>query len=589
MTWPAPTEPAATRLWTSRPWAVLAVVAFFGWSLVEAQVDPGRLLSSEALEGMGRFLRGLVPPDLSLHFLRVVALALVRTLSIAVAGTALAVLLAFPLSILATPRLFRTTRIAAEAPGGWGATLLLAHLGARTVLRLFRAVPDLLWALLFVVAVGLGPTAGTLAIAVSYAGVLGRVFADIFEGVETGAVKALAASGGRRESLFLFAILPQAAPGLVGYTLYSLECALRAASVLGFVGAGGVGQEIQLSMRLFEYRQVSTLLLAFVAVMVAGEGLSRLFRLRFRKVQAGGAAPLTPGGTRLAYAVGLAVVLGSFWSVGLFDETRAGLVGRIARFVAALFPPDISMAFLRSLAVPLRQTLAVAGAGTLLGMVLGGVLSLPATASLVFPAAEAPGQTRASVRFLRRTLYFGARAVLAALRAIPELLWVLLCILAVGFGPFAGVLALGLHTAGVLGKLWSEALEEVPPGPDEVVEAGGGGAAAQLAWAAWPQARELVLSYVLLRWEFNVRVSALVGFLGGGGVGLLLYNSIQLGFYDRVGTLVLLVFGLVTLSDALSGAIRQTLAVQTSRRAGAAVELAAARLAAEAGITAPSG
>jgi phosphonate transport system permease protein len=588
MSWPAAAERLPAPLWTSRSWAVLAVVAFCGWSLVEARVDPARLLSSEALDGMGRFLGGLVPPDVSLPFLRVVAVALLRTLAIAVAGTALAVVLAFPLAILATPRLFRRARIAAEARGGWTPVLVLAHIGARTVLRLFRAVPDLLWALLFVVAVGLGPTAGTLAIAVSYCGVLGRVFADIFEGVEAGPVQALAASGGRRESLFLFAILPQAGPALVGYTLYSLECALRAASVLGFVGAGGVGQEIQLSMRLFEYRQVSTLLLAFIAVMVGGEGLSRLCRLRFRKVQAGGAAPLTGTRRTLAYAVGLAVVLGSFWSVGLFDETRAGLLGRLARFAGALFPPDISAGFLRSLAVPLQETLAVAGAGTLLGLVLGGLLALPATASLVLSSVEAPGQARPAVRLLRRSIYFAARAILASLRAIPELLWVLFCILAVGFGPFAGVLALGLHTAGVLGKLWAEALEEVPPGPGEVVEAGGGGAAAHLAWAAWPQARKLVVSYALLRWEFNVRVSALVGFLGGGGLGLLLYNSIQLGFYDRVGTLVLLVFCLVTLSDALSDAIRQALAGPPSRAASrAGIEVA--RLAAEAGRTAPSG
>jgi phosphonate transport system permease protein len=588
MSWPAAAERSPAPLWTSRSWAVLAVVAFCGWSLVEARVDPARLLSSEALDGMGRFLGGLVPPDVSLPFLRVVAVALLRTLAIAVAGTALAVVLAFPLAILATPRLFRRARIAAEARGGWTPVLVLAHIGARTVLRLFRAVPDLLWALLFVVAVGLGPTAGTLAITVSYSGVLGRVFADIFEGVDAGPAQALAASGGRRESLFLFAILPQAGPMLVGYTLYSLECALRAASVLGFVGAGGVGQEIQLSMRLFEYRQVSTLLLAFIAVMVGGEGLSRLCRLRFRKVQAGGAAPLTRTRRTLAYAIGVAVVLGSFWSVGLFDETRAGLLGRLVRFAGALFPPDISAGFLRSLAVPLQQTLAVAGAGTLLGVLLGGLLALPATASLVLPSVEAPGQARRAVRLLRRSIYFAARAILASLRAIPELLWVLFCILAVGFGPFAGVLALGLHTAGVLGKLWAEALEEVPPGPGEVVEAGGGGAAAHLAWAAWPQARQLVVSFALLRWEFNVRVSALVGFLGGGGLGLLLYNSIQLGFYDRVGTLVLLVFSLVTLSDALSDAIRQTLAGPPSRAASRA-DIEVARLAAEAGLTAPSG
>jgi len=153
------------------------------------------------------------------------------------------------------------------------------------------------------------------------------------------------------------------------------------------------------------------------------------------------------------------------------------------------------------------------------------------------------------------------------LRSIPELLWVLLCIVVVGFGPFAGVLALGLHTAGVLGKLWAEALDEVPTGPLEVLDAGGATGAVRTLWGAWPQARTLVASYGLLRWEFNLRVSALVGFLGGGGLGLKLYNAVQLGFYEQVSTMVLLIFALVVVSDALSDRLRRRwLAPATLRR-----------------------
>jgi phosphonate transport system permease protein len=224
----------------------------------------------------------------------------------------------------------------------------------------------------------------------------------------------------------------------------------------------------------------------------------------------------------------------------------------------------------------------VAGAGTLLGVVLAVVLAPLASARLMLPGPGDAGRPGAS-SILSRALYAAVRSALALLRGIPEMLWVLLCIVAVGFGPFAGALALGLHTAGVLGKLWAEALDEAPPGPLEVLDAAGATRAVRTLWGAWPQARTLVASYGLLRWEFNLRASALVGFLGGGGLGLKLYNAVQLGFYEEVSTMVLLILALVMVSDALSDALRRgwlapvTLRRET-RRVGPRVRLEARRL-----------
>jgi phosphonate transport system permease protein len=140
---------------------------------------------------------------------------------------------------------------------------------------------------------------------------------------------------------------------------------------------------------------------------------------------------------------------------------------------------------------------------------------------------------------------------------VPELVWVLLCILAVGIGPFAGVLALGLHTAGVLGKLYAETLEEVPADPVDELRGIGASGLQRLFWAAWPQGRETLASYTLLRWENNLRASTVVGLVGGGGIGLALYNAVQLGFYDRASTLVLVVFLLVSVTDALADRLRR--------------------------------
>jgi phosphonate transport system permease protein len=556
----------------SRRLQLLLVGAFLAWSVVASDVSPGALVSPEAVQGLGRLLRGMLPPDVTPAFLGAVAVAVGRTLAIAVAGTVLAVLLAVPLGILATPRLFRPGALAAGR-GPWAVVLYSAHLAARATLRVFRAVPDLLWALLFVVAVGLGARAGALALGVSYAGVLGRIYSDLLEDVEPSAAEALLASGGRRESLVLFALIPQALPRLVGYSLYSLECAIRSASVLGFVGAGGIGQEIQLSMRLFEYGQVSTLLVALLGLMLAGEAASRLIRRASQSARVSGRPPLTRLGRRLLTLATLVAVVVSFHAAELVDGADRGLLGRMGRFAAQLFPPDLSLSFLASLRQPLLQTLAVAGAGTLLGIVLAAALAPLASAGLMLRPPGAPGRPGA-LDLLAPLVHLTVRSVLTVLRGIPELLWVLLCIVAVGFGPFAGVLALGLHTAGVLGRLWAEALDDAPVEAVEVLEAAGATAPIRSLWGAWPQVRPLVASYALLRWEFNLRVSALVGFLGGGGLGLKLYNAIQLSFYDQVGTMVLLIFGLVVLSDSVSDALRRNwLAPATLRReAGGATE-----------------
>ncbi|HUM11532.1 MAG TPA: ABC transporter permease subunit [Myxococcaceae bacterium] len=539
----------------SRRVQLLLVAAFLVWSVVEAQVSPRALASASALEGLGRLLRGLFPPDTSPGFLGVVAAAVARTLAIGIAGTVLAIVLAVPLGILATPTLFRPGALATP-DGPWSGVLLALHLAARATLRVFRAVPELLWALLFVVAVGLGPRAGALALGVSYAGVLGRVYADLLEDVDPGPGEVLAASGGRRASLVLFALVPQALPGLVSYSLYSLECAIRSASVLGFVGAGGIGQELQLSMRLFEYRQVSTLLVALLALMLAGEAASRVLRRSIRSAPVEGGSPLTGRRRAMLWLGTLAAVGLSFRGAELLGGADEGMFLRLGRFAARLFPPEISLGFLSSLRVPLLQTLAVAGAGTLLGGVVAAVLTPLASTGLMLRAQGAPGRPGPGGLFAP-AVHVLARLLLAVLRGIPELLWVLICIVAVGFGPFAGVLALGLHTGGVLAKLWAEALDEVAHGPLEVLEAAGAGAAVRTLWGAWPQARPLMASYGLLRWEFNLRASALVGFLGGGGLGLKLYNAIQLGFHEQVSTMVLLIFGLVLVSDALSDKLRR--------------------------------
>jgi len=542
--------------------AVAAVIA----SARVAEVRLSALLDPDSHQKVGAFVHGLFPPDLSLSFLRVAALAAARTVSIAVVGTVLSIAVALPLGILATATLFRRGPLFESEPRTPGG-MLLSSLSAlaRALLGLLRAVPDLVWALFFVVGVGLGPVAGVLALAVSYGGVLGRVFADLFEDVDLRPLEALHATGATRLQIFLFAIWPQARPSAVAYTLYSFECCVRAAAVLGLVGAGGIGYEIALSMRNFDYGEIVPLVGALLVLVWLTDACSAALR----RVMRANAPPGLLGHEHLrqglprrasrAIVLGAvaAIVLACTAGVGFFDRDAfdTSTVSRMAHFARGLFPPDLTPAFLRTVLEPVVRTLGISVIGTLLGVVIGALLGIPATAA---HAEDDP--SRGVAWLVRLALRRLCRIALSLLRAIPEVLWVLVFILAVGLGPFAGALALGVHTGGVLGKLYADTFEEVSPLPLRGLRATGATPLQILLWGAWPEARRMLISYTMLRWEMNLRTSTVVGIAGGGGIGIALYNTMQLGFYPQMATLTLTVYLLVAATGWIGDAIRRSFA-----------------------------
>jgi len=564
-----------SRLMSSRVLYVVAALALLAFSLRFAEVRPSVLFRPATAAAVWNFLTGLFPPDLSVDFLRTVLRAVTQTLATAVAGTLLSITIALPLGMLATTTLWkRGILVAGEADSFVFRVGALGSRLARALLGFLRAVPDLVWALLFVAAVGLGTLAGTLALTVAYSGVLGRVYADVFEHVDPQPLEALQSTGATRMQIFLRGVWPQALPHLMAYTLYSFECCVRAAAVLGFVGAGGIGYEISISMRMFEYGQVLTLLLVFITLLTVTDAASRYLRTRSvnrtdhaREVKAPDESPglnLSVSSSRklIRWSLVLFLTMGSFALAGFTPETlnQAGIAPRLAGFLRRMLPPDLSWSFIGSLGTALLQTIAISLMGTLIGMALAVVLALPATSTLIFLRSDSPGSRRVMDRVLRWLLFWSARLVLNVLRSIPELVWVLICILAVGIGPFAGTIALALHTAGVLGKLYAETLEEVPFRPVEALRSLGARPIQLLLWAMWPQARPLLSSYTVLRWEMNLRASTMLGLVGGGGLGQAIYNNVQLGFYNRLTTLILLIYALVLASDWIGERLRLNIA-----------------------------
>lgn len=239
----------------------------------------------------------------------------------------------------------------------------------------------------------------------------------------------------------------------------------------------------------------------------------------------------------------LAAVVASFVYLGLdlgalFSRES---MGSMAGFVAEFFPPDLSSAFLIKTAWGALQTLAVSALGTLLAVVAGALLALPAS-----------GRFGATARH-------ATRFVLNLLRSVPELVWAALMVLAAGLGPFAGVLALALHTTGVFGRLFGETLENVATAPERALLDAGSGAAAALAYGSLPLVAPQWLSYTLYRWEMNIRMAAILGFVGAGGLGQMLYFHLSLFQQPQVATVIGALFILVFIVDGISSRLRRGL------------------------------
>ncbi len=253
--------------------AVAAVVVL--WPLFRiAEFDPRVLFDARNVDTLGRFLGTFFPLVLTPDFLALVGRAVLETLALATAGMALAIAVAFPLSMAVSESL-SVSRIGPSRHAALGRVL---RTPVRATLIVMRSIPEIVWALLFVRAVGLGPAAGVLAIAISYAGMLGKVYFEIFEAGDTRPARAILESGGGRTHAFLYGILPVSVPELVSYTVYRWECAIRASVVMGFVGAGGLGQQMELSMRMLAGGEVATMLVAFLLLIMLADAVSAALR-----------------------------------------------------------------------------------------------------------------------------------------------------------------------------------------------------------------------------------------------------------------------------------------------------------------------
>ncbi|MEU6644546.1 phosphonate ABC transporter, permease protein PhnE [Saccharomonospora sp. NPDC046836] len=263
--------PASARLESRRKrnlsWArntvlVMAAVAFLGWSANDLSISPSTFV--EGIPNLLDFLWRMFPPDLSV--VPSLVTPILTTVEVAVWGTLLAVIISLFLAVGAAKNLF----------GGNPAIYAVS----RALLSGLRSLPDIIWALIFVAAVGLGPFPGVLALTVYSCGELGKLYAEAIENIDPGPREALESTGAGIFATIRWSIVPQILPEVITYSLYRLESNVRHAFVLGMVGAGGLGFELQVAMRLFQYQEVSAIIIVIILTVASIDLISSRIRAR---------------------------------------------------------------------------------------------------------------------------------------------------------------------------------------------------------------------------------------------------------------------------------------------------------------------
>ncbi|MFN7086215.1 MAG: phosphonate ABC transporter, permease protein PhnE [Burkholderiales bacterium] len=240
---------------------VAILIAVTGASFAFLSLDIGGVLAAESRAQMWKYVVSFFPPDLSRGYLVRVGRGALETVAISAIGTVLAAVLGLALALPAAGRFGRAPRAL-----------------SRLALNFLRSIPELVWAALMVMAAGLGPFAGTLALAWHTTGVIGRLFAETLENAPNEPAQALRLAGSRPVPAFLYGTLPPVVPQFVAYLLYRWEINIRMAAILGVVGAGGLGQMLYFSLSLFQQRQALTLIIAMLLLVVIVDGASAWLR-----------------------------------------------------------------------------------------------------------------------------------------------------------------------------------------------------------------------------------------------------------------------------------------------------------------------
>ncbi|WP_051298184.1 phosphonate ABC transporter, permease protein PhnE [Brevibacterium album] len=529
------------------------------------------------MDAIGNLLGRMLPPSF-VDWPRYVS-AVAETLWMVIAGTSIALVLAVPVSVLAA-------RNTTTGP--------IAYNVCRFIITVTRAVPSLVLALIFVRAMGIGPAAGVLAMGISSVGMIGKFFSDRIEEIDMGLVEAVRASGAGRLQVFTAAVLPQVLTNWISLALYRLDINLRNSVVLGFVGAGGIGLELQRVQGQLVYSRVLAIALIILVLVIITERISLLarraiqdedtprenpFSLRARlrahrqkrkgtsaaeseagsgtvktevSAKARTATPDQPARISVGWYAGrirrwtmallaIAAVISSFAILQFGPIRLITAIGDIVPYVAAMFPPDFVSNFGRHLDL-LLETIWMAIAATVLGM----LISLPI------------GILGARNATVHRHAAAVARTLTMLVRGMPDMVIAIIFVAAVGLGPLAGVMALTIGSIGMAGKLIADAIEDTDlEGQGEAMKASGTTWLQRTFTSTIPTTMPAIVGVGLFMFDVFIRAATIIGIVGAGGIGLALEGSFRSRDLDQTLALVIMIFLIIYGTEKLSAWIRR--------------------------------
>lgn len=547
-------------------------------------------------ENVGNLIERMLPPRIDEPGL--VWESAIETFLMAFAGTALGVVLAIPIAVAAA-RNISTNPVVRGA--------------ARALIVVTRALPELVLALIFVRVYSIGVLPGIMALGIHSIGMLGKLFADAIEQIDPGPREGVQATGSGRLQEFTTGIWPQVLPSVIAVSLYRLDINFRASTLLGLVGAGGIGLQIRAHQGSLDYEQLLGVTLVIIVLilavemvstsirsMILGHNRSKQPRLNTWLRRTPAVEQFTPADHDAAAAVANGQAAGNGDTAAVITGVDDGEFDGPASDRQRLRPP-----WTRE-----RISMALFGAGTAVLLVLAfvipdisfiemiqGLPEIPRTMARLIPTnfewwqTEDPndawwasdwitplfetvamglGATGMALFFAiptallaarnvapARWIYQASRLFILLVRALPDLIVAVIFVAALGLGPKPGVLALAIGLYGFATKLFADAIEEISEQPRDGVRATGASGVQELTTSVIPQAMPSIVSNSLYLFDVSLRASAVLGIVGAGGIGFALFQGMRLLRFDLVGGLLIIVFIFVYLIEMLSGWIRK--------------------------------
>lgn len=497
------------------------LIAFFVviWSFQISQVSITALMDGYQY-GID-LVKEMFPPNFK-NFDTIVEL-LAETVAMGVWGTIIGTIISLPLGFLGARNLTPNK---------------IVYVLINELINILRSIPDMVYALIFVVSIAVGSLAGILAIVFATIGLLTKFYIESFESIDMKPIEAIKSTGSGYVYMLRHGIFEQALPLISNYTLYLLDHNIRAAMVLGLVGAGGIGMELYGELRYFSYDKVAAMLICMLVILSLIDRVSNYAReiilhsskhnREYFKKTFVGVSFLALGVVAIAYKP---LELGSLIT---------GLP-RVYETLAGFFPLDLGR--VEEFSLLILETIAMAIAATVIAI----VFSLP----LGFILAKNIGVNTPARIIVGEFVNF--------LRAMPDLLFAIILVSVIGLSPFAGVLAIALHVSGFLAKFYAETIESIDEKPIEALISTGSSKLHILYHGYFKQIAPLFHSYNLYILDRNVRASTTMGLVGAGGIGFELVMSIKLFEYQQTATIILLIIIVVSVISKVSAYFRKKL------------------------------